>query len=456
MFKFLKKLWRDRRGNALIIAGAALPLIVGSAGLASDTIEWALWKRQLQRLADSGAEAGVYAKIAGNSVDNCSNVASATYTSPVAYSVKNNNHLPDTPTCTATNPPSTGSFTTDTYAVKVDVSMQRRLAFSGMFLSTAPTISASATATIVPSGKYCVVSLEHTATTGITATGSATVNLGCGMITNSTSLNAAIATGSSTVTATPIAAVGGIPASSNWGTGTVLQPFTIAQADPFASVNAPDSSTFPSGNCPNLNQNSPNSVMNAGDFAVNSTYKPMTGASAGAMCFGNITISGTVNFPAGSVIVLDGGSLSIGAQANVNCSGCTFILTNRSTATSPTIGNVNITGGATLNLSSPGTSATGIAANYEGIMMYQDRRATYSGNSNNTDQINGNASSTFQGAFYFPNQQMTFNGTAGMTTTCMQLVARDVTYSGNMSISNSCPADSGAHAFDGKKVRLVA
>jgi Flp pilus assembly protein TadG len=61
MIGFLKKLWRDRRGNALVLAGAALPLVIGSAGLATDTIEWALWKRQLQRLADSGAQAGVYA-----------------------------------------------------------------------------------------------------------------------------------------------------------------------------------------------------------------------------------------------------------------------------------------------------------------------------------------------------------------------------------------------------------
>ena len=453
MFKFLKKLWRDRRGNALLIAGAAMPLIVGSAGLASDTIEWALWKRQLQRLADSGAEAGVYAIVAGNSVDNCSNIATATYTSPVAYTVKNENHLPQTPTCTATNPPSTGSYTSDTYAVKVDVSMQRRLGFSGMFLSTTPTITASATATIVPAGKYCVVSLEHTSTTGITATGNATVDLGCGMITNSTSLDAAIATGSSTVTATPIAAVGGIPASDNWGTGTVLQPFTIAQADPFASINPPASTDYPNPSCPNLTVNS---NQTKSTWTANSDYRTMSGSSAGAMCFGNLSLNGNVTFPSGSVIVLDGGSLSVGAQANVTCSGCTFILTNRSTASSPTIGNVNINGGATLNLSSPGTSATGVAATYEGILMYQDRRANYSTNANNTDLINGNASSTFQGAFYFPNQQMTFNGTAGMTTTCMQLVARDVSYSGNMSISNSCPADSGAHAFDGKKVRLVA
>ena len=39
MFGMLKRIWRDRRGNALVIAGAALPLIVGSAGLESDSIQ---------------------------------------------------------------------------------------------------------------------------------------------------------------------------------------------------------------------------------------------------------------------------------------------------------------------------------------------------------------------------------------------------------------------------------
>ena len=60
MILSFKKLWHDKRGNALVIAGAALPLVVGSAGLASDTIQWTLWKRQLQRAADSAAIAGVY------------------------------------------------------------------------------------------------------------------------------------------------------------------------------------------------------------------------------------------------------------------------------------------------------------------------------------------------------------------------------------------------------------
>ena len=453
MLKFFRKLWRDRRGNALVVAGAALPLIVGSAGLCSDTIQWTLWKRQLQRAADSAAEAGVYAKVQGRDVGTCSTISGATYDQPVAWDLKKNEHLATVPTCTVTNPPATGSYTTDQYAVKVALSYQRQLSFSGMFLSTAPTIAANAIATIVPSGHYCVVSLENTATTGITATGNADVDMGCGMITNSTSMTAAVATGSSDVNASPIAAVGGIAASNNWASGTVLQPFTIAQADPFAAVNPPLSTEYPTQNCPNLTVNSNTSKTS---FTSGSDYRPMTGTSAGAMCFGNLTIRGSVTFPAGSVIVLDGGSISFGAQSSVSCSGCTFVLTNRSTATSPTIGNVDINAGANLNLSAPGTAATGIAANFKGIMMYQDRRAQDGTNANLQSTINGNASSVLQGAFYFPSQQVQFNGTAGMTTDCLQLVARRVYYSGNMHISNSCPADSGAADFTGKKVRLVA
>src|SRR5690348_17994340 len=63
MIRCVRKLWRDRRGNALVMAGAFLPLIVGAAGLATDTIQWTLWKRQLQRAADSAALSGVYTRL---------------------------------------------------------------------------------------------------------------------------------------------------------------------------------------------------------------------------------------------------------------------------------------------------------------------------------------------------------------------------------------------------------
>jgi Flp pilus assembly protein TadG len=431
MIGFLKKLWRDRRGNALVLAGAALPLVIGSAGLASDTIEWALWKRQLQRLADSGAQAGVYAIAAGNTVDNCSNVGGATYTSPVAYDVGKNNHLPQTPTCVATNPPSAGGYTSDGNAVRVTVSMQRSLAFSGMFMSAAPTISATATATIVPGGHYCVISLEPGAVTGIDATGSTDVNLGCGMITNSTSLSAAVATGSSSVTASPIAAVGGIPASTHWGSGTVLQPFTIAEADPFGSAPLPTPT-----NCSAFPNNQPHDTLNLG-----------TGSgffdSNGVKCFNtSMSIQGSVTLADG-IYVLDGGA-GMGMTntgASLTCLHCTFILMNSSGGS---VGTVSLQGG-TLNLGSP------TAGTYKGMLFYQSRTAV----SDNSVNINGNSTSALEGALYFPKADLTFNGTSGMTTNCMQLVSKDVQFTGNSAIANTCTSSEGGKDFTGRKVRLV-
>ena len=430
MIAFLKSLWRDRRGNALVIAAASLPLVLGSAGLASDTIEWALWKRQIQRAADSAALAGVYAKIQG-----------ANFTTAVNTDITKNNHVGITTTVTPNSPPPSGTYASDTNAVRVTLAVQKKLSFSSLFIATAPTITATATATIVPGGQYCVISLENTAVTGITASGNADVNLGCGMITNSTSMTAAVATGSSDVIASPIAAVGGIAASNNWGTGTVLQPFTVAQDDPFLSVPPP---TFPTGNCPNLSVNA-NATKTVAAADANTTGLP-----SGTYCFGNMTLNGTVTLPSNSTLILDAGSLSIGAQAHVTCSGCTFVLSSRTAATNAgSIGNVDMNGGAQLNLTAPSSGT------YTGLLVYQDRRAVNGNNANQSSKVNGNSSSFFQGAFYFPNQQVTFNGTAGMSTACLQLVARKVLYSGNMHISNTCPAGSGSSSFAGKKVRLV-
>lgn len=195
MISSLKRLWGDRSGNSLAIAGAALPLVLGSAGLASDTIQWTLWKRQLQRAADSAAMAGVYAIASGKSVGSCANLTNPTYSDPVAYDLKKNNFTGITTYCGVTNPPTVGGYTTDANAVRVVLEIQKKLAFSGLFLSTTPTIRGISTATIVPSGNYCVKALVNLPVTGIDATGSTVVDLKCGMITMSTSMSAAVATG---------------------------------------------------------------------------------------------------------------------------------------------------------------------------------------------------------------------------------------------------------------------
>ncbi len=119
MLKAFKKLWNDKRGNALIIFGASLPMIMGAAGLASDTIQWALWKRELQRAADSAAIAGVYAKAQG-----------AGYSDAVTTDLARNNDIAGiTINTSATSAPSAGAYTTDGNAVRVSLQAQAAAEF---------------------------------------------------------------------------------------------------------------------------------------------------------------------------------------------------------------------------------------------------------------------------------------------------------------------------------------
>jgi hypothetical protein len=238
-------------------------------------------------------------------------------------------------------------------------------------------------------------------------------------------MSAAVATGSSEVTASPIAAVGGIPASTHWGTGTVLQPFTLAQDDPFASVNP----TAPTGSC----ANDPN-------------VKPNETASLTPGCYKNLTIKGTANLAAG-VYYIDGGNLDFNSQATINghADGVTFVLSNKNAAANATIGTINMNGGANLNLTAPKTG------NYKGILIYQDRRAA----NDNSVKINGNSGSYIEGAFYFPKADFEYTGNSGVNSNCMQIVVKKVKFTGSSSVNNTCPTGSGASSFQGRRIRLV-
>src|SRR5689334_16933043 len=191
MIGFFRKLWRDRRGNALVMAGAFLPLMVGAAGLATDTIQWTLWKRQLQRAADSAALSGVYTRL---QTDTQTDVASA-----VTHDLSLNLHtwmaLHATPTVERL-----ADDGNSTDRVRVTLQIQQRLAFSSMFMSSPPIIQAVATAASVPGGgEYCVIGLDPSATAvGIDIAGSTYLDMGtCSLIADSTNPTKAANNGTS-------------------------------------------------------------------------------------------------------------------------------------------------------------------------------------------------------------------------------------------------------------------
>lgn len=407
----IRRLFRNEAGNILLISAAAIPVLIGAAGLATDTVQWTLWKRQLQRQADSGALAGAYARAQSKNV-----TASAT------ADINRNSQITLLTTPVIENAPTTGAYAGNSNAVRVVLKTQRSLAFSGLFLATAPTLTVEATAAVLSNGNYCMIALENTNTTGIYMQGNATVNLGCGMASNATNSTAVSAGGSSTVIATPVAAVGGITQSSNFLSPTTFQPYSIPQIDPYASLPTP----------------APSSCSGKVSVGPNSTRDLTPG------CYNGIDAKGVLNLAAGTYYI-NSSSFDVGSQAMVTGTGVTIILTSTTAATDPSsIATVNINGGATVNLVAP-TSGT-----YSGVLFYQDRRAPYGSN-----KINGNSSSKYEGTIYMPAQQVEWTGTSGMNTNCLQIVSRRISFSGNSTINNSCPPGSGGHSFQGTRVLLV-
>lgn len=410
----LQRLISDTRANVLLITGAALPLLVGAAGLVTDSASFALARRQLQQEADAAAISGASAKAQSGNI-----------TAAATKEITAMNKVALFGSVTVENAPTSGAYAGDVNAIRVLLTAKQKLAFSSLFLPNGVTINVQATAKIISVTHDCVRSLDTSTASGITFQGSASVILGCGLAANSTGPTAISAGGSAYADVTSLSAPGSIPASSNFSPDAKIYPHSLVQPDPYASLPIPQ----------------PTGCSNNGNVNPNQTKTLSPG------CYSGMDIKGTVNLQPG-IYYIDGsgGGLSFGSQAVVNGTGVTFILTSTTAATNySSIAAVDINGGAMLNL-----SAT-ITGTYAGVLFYQDRRALDSG----SNLINGNSTSFIQGAIYFPKQTLSFSGNSGMSTSCLQLVGKRVSFSGNTTISNNCPSNSGASAFDGSALRLV-
>jgi hypothetical protein len=426
-----------------MIFGAALPLLVGAAGLAADTIQWTLWKRQLQRAADSGAIAGVYTRLKTDTQE------------AVAGSVNTDLGLnQDTGIALSSGYPKIELLADDgdkKKQVKVSLEITQALPFSSMFLSSSPKIRAVATAATVPGAdEFCVIALDPSVgATGIEVSGSSTVDIGdCSMMANSKHPSQAASNGAnsgnggqgSTVKAKSIAAAGGVQYSKTWNV-TDYDPNSPPIADPHAGVPAPTSA-----DC--------TKTINGG-FDKESDYKDpidrTTMDSPGdVVCItGDVNVKGELKLAEGATYVLNGGDLTMNsASSSLSCTHCTIAMTDFSNPANT--GSIKLTGG-NLNITAPTTGT------YKGIALYQDRRATDDG-TKSQNHINGNNNGSVTGVVYIPNQSVLYNGGGGTDAACLQLVGKRVEFGGNSNIkvASKCPNTGMVPIGGGTRVRLVA
>ncbi len=426
--KRFRTLFRDESGNALAIGAAALPLLIGGAGFAIDTMQISLARRELQRAADSAAMAGAYAIVANPQSQGPDREEIATIAADRDLDLNNDVAVEDDGKLIE-NAPTAGEYAGDANAVRVQLSATRALSFFSFFNIGDPAITVEATAAIVNEGEFCLLALEDAEATGISASGNATINIGCGMSTNATGENAITAGGSSSITATPIMAVGEVPTSTNFGNAQLI-PYSAVQTDPFGDVANP---TIPAGlSCSPFSQQ-PND--------------PPASVGPGNVCWSGADIKGTVNVADGTTIYVDGGTLDFGSQAQVTGNNVTFILTSSNADSNPgSIATIEMNGGADLDINAPTTGP------YAGIAFYMDRRAPVG----RTIRYNGNSGSNINGAIYFPTAYFDYSGNAQTNATCIQLVGRRLHFTGDGTIRNSCPEGGSRRNFQATFVRLVS
>jgi Flp pilus assembly protein TadG len=405
--KRLIGLLKNEKGNALIIGAATLPLILGSAAFAVDSIQMALMKRQLQHAADSAAMAGAYAL--EQSVD----------PEDAVHHDLDQNYFPILTQAESVIVGPSGGYQ---QTVRVQLTTAKKLPFFSLFTHTTTTITGDATAALVQTGKFCMLSLYGGTDPGIDVNGTADVTLLCGMAANSTGPQAVTAGGNSTITASPIMAVGGLDGTSNnFVAPTKLQPHSQAQADPFAGVPNP---TVPSPCSP------------GGELSGSTVI-----SGNGPFCFTSVSIkpSESVTLPSNSTIYVNGGDVDI--KGDFTAMNSTLVMTG----TNGQAGNFTMNSQANLRMSAP-TSGT-----YQGLIIYRDRRA-----SNVGIKINGGAGSQFSGAIYMPSTDMEFTGNSGMNVQCLQMVGQKLIFRGTAQLNNNCNVAGQTDGFKLTYVKLIA
>lgn len=454
MISLLKKLWKDTSGNILVMAAAAMPVVIGSAGLATDTIQWVLLKRQLQRTADSAAIAGAFER---QNLDEISTPALVRVAVDLDLAVNNNtglSFLSGYPQVDADDPPRTIGNVENTAIVTVTLAVQKALPFSSLFLRNAPVIEVSATAASLPgSDDYCVVALGKTEKVGVDVIGNADLNLyNCGIMSNSShTTNAINAGGSGTIRATVVAAKGQISRSARI-IGAEYNPSTSYFDDPFESL-TPSTSAM---KCTDV-------VLTGGsddadpDRGIDEAILDPDGDGEIFNCFSGINVGSGTNLQLddGRTYYVNGGDVNI--QGTISCTDCTIVLTNADPASSD-IGNFNSNAQANIEIKAP----TADGAEYRYIAIMQDRRAPANDDDtiqSSENKINGGSGTGIQGIVYFPNQSVVYLGNSNTSADqCTKLMAKRVGFSGNNTTSVNAAVCSGLIPdwSTGRVIRLIA
>ena len=517
---------RDLSGNATMLVAMGMPALIGGTGLAVDTAQWFMWKRELQFAVDQAAIAGAWARTSSST----RSVYAMRATQEFAANVSMVEDFDTTPVIALAN-----YAAGNANSVTVSASATRQLPFSSFLTGDATTVNAYAQASFAEGQTFtsCLIAVDEDDSGAIIIGGNSVLTAGCGMAALSNSPTSIIVNGNPDVDTGYVLSRGGIDNWFDTHTDDEVHEYLSGLFDPFATLSPPNpaesqvartyacasgttstkasidvdvtttytywkgaNTNSPASN-PSYSPKKPNTFVNGtpqpnqtvanGTTAGSSTQTTTTwtqvggsgnnklfekkevatttitanvvitstpaGASLSPGTYSAIKVSCNTTFTTG-VYIINGGDIDINAQNQVTGNGVMFVLKNGA--------GFRINGGASVNLTAIQASdliARGVSSTQAnklaGMLVFEDRASV--GNTKNV--INGNASTVLNGTIYLSKSNITFQGTASVTSQCLMIAAATITITGTANMTTFCPpgvSEDTVVASEAAKVKLVA
>ncbi len=388
-----------------------MPVLLGFVGLGSEAGYLLYDKQSLQAAADSAAASAATAYGSSGSETNTTITTVADAITAQYGFVNGTNGV----TVIMNHPPLSGNYTGNSNAVEVIASQPQAPIFSSYWISQPFNVQARAVA-LLATGGDCVLALAPNASSpnasnGVLASGSADINMPtCGLFSDSNSTSSGnkdsiLVTGSGSITAKSVGAVGTVTAP----TGAITPTPTTGDgptSNPYSGVEMP---TYSGCNSTNYNP------------GANQTLTPVAGVYV--FCGGNVNIGGgkTVTLQAGTYIV-NGASFSVSGGGALTSAGAavTLVFTNGATASIS----------STLNLTAPTSGPL------SGLAIFEDPAATVS--NSNKFSFTGGSNLRIVGAIDLPTAAVTYSGSSISNSPCTQLIANTIDFTGSASFANNC------------------
>jgi len=425
-FRFFARFIEDRDGVSAILVGLCFSAMLGGAGLAVDIGLWYADRRDAQGAAEAAAYTAAVDYTNGTSPSVAFSTASARAVAAQYGFTNGTNGV----TVTVNSPPTSGNYTAASYyAFEVIITKPETLFFSKLFISAA-SIKARAVAIPATTGLYCMEILNATAgasNVNLTASNGATIDMSkCGIADNGPGSCAMTLSGGAALTMKSLSVVGNY-CTSNGATVSVTGTKTTgasAAADPYASLSV--SSAEASTGTTISNCNHTNASYNSGSNTI----------SPGVYCGGlGVYNTASVTMSPG-VYYIVGGYFTLGSGTTTTANGVTIIMTGSGS----NYAQADIANGVTFNITAPTTGYTA------GIAMWADAASP----TTDSATLAGGATMNVTGALYFPTQTVSISNGASNGSSCTQLIAYDVTFSGSGDFSDSGCTATGAKPIGGQ------